>query len=366
MNNEVIVSAGKIAPPVSCRSFATNNIAINAQGDIFLLKDDCSLYYSSLIKDYRKEQSPKEVFHRIQLIEDSQRKRNFNRLEFNQSGSMLLLWGEKSVGVVALSTCNPNAYEFTEPRCNPYDYEFTYIGDEFFEDPDSTLVQARWHPLGHYVVLLFKRGPIAIIDVNNGHTEEITLDSKLAFKSFYFGCNVDWMRFSIFLLTESGDIYVLCPIIPLGSIITQEIVEDLWDWLHELTSKESDGLEVELDQYLDSIATYLLAAFGPSKISTGDTDYATKCIIVGESAEHAAKNGSYGLHHTLQQSPALQGPLRRSQQSGNVKNSLTGHPSDVIMVSHYEDYVPVLAVAYSEGDVLVMLLYGEVRSDSFQ
>jgi hypothetical protein len=66
-------------------------------------------------------------------------------------------------------------------------------------------------------------------------TQFFPLGIEANFVSYTFGSDLDWMKFSILLLSdkksENVSVYCLCPVIPKGLLVGKNCVRDLWAWI---------------------------------------------------------------------------------------------------------------------------------------
>lgn len=362
MNTNIINSAGKINPPITNARDGrhVNSFAMNKFGDLYLLTDKPGeIQYAQLEINTQSSSD-----FRILPIDNTY---VFENIQFNFSGNMLLLWGSLSAGVLLLQR-NESISKSNDSR---FTTRFEKIGIEFFDDRNAVLIQARWHPLsGQHVILLFKNGPLAIIDIISGNTHEISLGIKNTnFCSFTFGPNIDWYRFAIILLSETGQIFILSPVIPIGCPIEMETIVELYDWWDDKSSADisSSG---QTDKYIDFVQTYLNISFGPlSSINTNTSknNLLSSSVIIRAGAPFdntPLTNKQMGIFY---RTPALQGPLRFDMVSRDRDTSLCkissarGQPCDITIMPYNKACdVPVLCVSYTSGDVDIIVIEEEV------
>eukprot|EP01132_Coremiostelium_polycephalum_P003978 gene3978-4976_t len=148
-----------------------------------------------------------------------------------------------------LSTCTELKTQEYQSITNCHYYSL----DSYFQLSQLSLIikQVEWHPLSNvHLVILYSNNLLKIYNVQKEeeqseqtfnleslHTWDTLLNtiggvgsngSNRKFNSFCFGPFINyWTRFSIFLMTVDGSIYVLCPIIPNNCLIDSKFYKDL-------------------------------------------------------------------------------------------------------------------------------------------
>jgi len=178
------------------------------------------------------------------------------KIELNENSRYLAVVGQVNCMIVDLSPSITNQYFnnriiFDEPESKTIGYDSittrSFILDKFFQLSQISCIikQVEWHPQSNvHLLILYSDNLLKMYNIQNenDHVEQnINLESlhtwnslmliktnnvrqqkhdKERFISFSFGPIINfWTRFTIFLITESGNVYNLCPIIPNGCLV---------------------------------------------------------------------------------------------------------------------------------------------------
>lgn len=255
---------------------------------------------------------------------------------------------------------------------------FSLIGEDYLVS--TSIIKASFHPMSSNHVVLLIKGSLLLIDVSSfsGDTQYFSLGIKDRFVSYCFGPSIDWMKFSIFLVSdkksESAEVFCLCPVIPREILVPKSSIRDLWAWVDEQVVFQEEQNSCG-EHYLSRTKQYLQAAFGPRKSVEGDDDKGknplSSFVRVGE---YALNSGSMyvELDGILSAPPSLQGPFCMAvNRAENEQNSLavsrssshhklTRTACDISTPRIRGEGAPLIAVTYDNGDVDFMLIRGEV------
>ena len=381
-------------------------VAVNQFGDVCSIAEDWSIRLASL-----KSSEPMDLSS-FPLDSDSMtliKSLKFSNIEYNSNGTILLLWSDYSIGVIEIpKALAPDGclLRNTSKVCN-----FFFIAEDYIStkrNNEKILNKASFHPMSPFTVVVLTKNSLLLIDVTNPMENRlIPLGSRHNFRSFCFGQNMDWLKFSIFLLEDKADrtqIYCLCPVISKGMIVSRESVNDLWNWIdeNEPTWESStasiggagqfsvDSRRLENDRYIGSVcrsnpsgmkqlvSNFLTASFGPqsdivrgSSSGGGDGGYGESnnwnqkhsSIRVGEYTSSLTDQGLFAEHEILlTMCPRLQGPFTLktpnppNSSRSSTSQGLRKHPTDITVPTLRDTGAPVLAVAYSDGDVGFLVL----------
>lgn len=260
---------------------------------------------------------------------------------------------------------------------------FSLIGEDYLVS--QSIIKASFHPMSSTHVVLLIKGSLLLIDISSasGDTQYYSLGIKDHFVSYCFGPSIDWMKFSVFLVSdkksESAEVFCLCPVIPREILVPKSSIRDLWAWVDEqVIFQEEQNSSGKL--YLSHTKQYLQAAFGPREAVEGDDGKGrnplSSFVRVGE---YALNSGSMyvELDGLLTEPPSLQGPFsmsgnRRDSElnkqtvslsSGNQKG-LKRTACDICTPCIRGEGAPLMAVTYDNGDVDLLLIRGEVFQHS--
>ena len=229
-------------------------------------------------------------------------------------------------------------------------------------------------------MVLLITGSLLLIDVSSatGDTQYFSLGIKDHFVSYCFGPPIDWMKFSIFLVSdkksESAEVFCLCPVIPRGILVPMSSIRDLWAWVDEQVVFQEEENSCG-KHYLSRTKQYLQAAFGPRKSVEGDDEKGknplSSFVRVGEYALNS-RSMYVELDGILTEAPSLQGPFHMagSRPDHELNSQTVPHSSshqklkrtacDISTPRIRGEGAPLIAVAYNNGDVDFFLIRGEV------
>lgn len=354
MNREVIERIGELhPPPAHARSFGSSvalNMFVGEGGSVYMLCDDGCIRYIDLARKEGSENCTNVTKTLVLDNTDSLLDMGISGIEFNFSGSILLLTGPSALGVVILRKFDPQSSGSVEedgPESMSGSAHQLVVMYRAHNHRDE-IVKAVWHPLSdRHVVVLLRCNKLLMFDVVEGKESEFLLDSSKTYTSFCFGPSEDWLSMSVFLLDSSAGISCMCPLLPTGAVVPADTILDLHEWLSDL------AMDGPSHSYLKRVDSYLRAAFGGSSADNqgGEHGQLRRAGIFGGrplSEEHA-------LHEYFYRQPLLQGPLvvegrlkkrSRSQEGASV-------PCDICVPSPAGEHgsPPVFVVSWSDGVV---------------
>jgi hypothetical protein len=376
MNRETIRTIGEFSSlRVEKPLIGSSSITINNTGEIFYLCDDGVIRFlssSSLPPNPGDEGRIGDSFGTQQLNLKSTPDLNemqMCHLEFNYSNTSLLVAGSQCVGVIFLKNLLKEQDMALENCYNFQIFHRCLIGD--------LILKVQWHPLSDtHLVLLLQSHKILLVDVLTAQITEIPLDDTTDYISFTFGPCVDWMRLCLFLVDSTGAISYLCPVLPYGSILSSHSIYEFKQWIADERLK-CEEFSSQKESLLDGIDLYLRASFG-----TYFDEYQSTSELTEEDLEppqhsfHRAgvpKNGSHLtpgtlFHKSFHQIPRLQGPLTVENRIVSCAASSSSRhrvnetiPCDIcVPIARGYNSVPVLLVAWSDGNIEELLISGQV------
>ncbi|MQL83873.1 hypothetical protein Taro_016375 [Colocasia esculenta] len=166
--------------------------------------------------------------------------------------------------------------------------------------------------------------------------------------AFYFGGEHLWDRFTVFILFSDGSVYILCPVVPFGSVFSLPSVKEIYEDASEFRLQSSNSKAVSNCR----LAINWLEATFPEL-----TDQGKEKLNLPVLRAH-----SYALTDA---SISLQGPLRRVYQNEGVEDSETwvadceGRAVAFMYNSVGKD--SVLVIAWSSGQLQIDALADEVQ-----
>lgn len=377
MNADFVRSLGKLVPP---KFSGGNSITVSRLGLTAVLNSDGTVKIAALRKG-----SCEYVDLKIDNVSTLELQ-EFTNIEFDSDGALLLLWSSKRIGFIELgaSILKNDASNALEDNTST----FSFLCDDVnsgngIEQSCIPIAKACFHPLNsRHVVVLSERELLRIVDIRSMETKQHRLAPDLRFSSFCFGPDIDWMKFALFLLTVKGDVFALCPIIPDGTLVSRQTVNDLWAWVddHSCSGVDSNGAtSTSRDAYIDSIRWYLERTFGLPKDEEGSLyvrageghiadweqdDFPSVSGFVSNNNK-GSKNAVDVSSHSL----LLQGPLRVERGYLNEPTASSGPsvPSvandicvPVVRGITGDVSAPVLVIAKSSGDVEFLLMDTQV------
>ncbi|KAL1920888.1 uncharacterized protein VTP21DRAFT_11523 [Calcarisporiella thermophila] len=147
-------------------------------------------------------------------------------LSFNRGGKLLAVAGDREVAVVVLPHTRAKNGII---ECRTYSVGSYYHA----AGGSSRIVKHYWHPLSEtrsHLIILTHRGVIRLYDVAKDIEEpELTVRVPVRDRavSFCMGEGSGWGPFTAYVLTEGGDIFAVCPIVPERSICARAHLENL-------------------------------------------------------------------------------------------------------------------------------------------
>ncbi|CAN8257082.1 unnamed protein product [Cochlearia groenlandica] len=279
-----------------------------------------------------------------------------NKISINKSGSALLLAGSDGICVMYLfgraSVIEDNVI------CRVVN-----VGSEIYSSGDSAihLLQASWHPdsdthLGilssDAVFRLFDLSSEAELPEQEYYLQPVEPGRSRTASSIYpadfsFGGDHLWDKFTVFILFTDGSIYILCPVVPFGSIYKWESIMEIYSDANMFGVKSPNSIAVSHS----SLAIDWLEAVFPDL--TEQRTRGDNIVVV--------KAHPYAL---LDASLALQGPLYKA--SSGADEYFTVHEAGckgraVSLLYNLVSKDSILVTAWSGGQLHVDALVDEIQ-----
>ena len=344
MHREVVEGMGQLLPPVLKQEMnSSSSLAVNMRtSEVYLLCEDGTVRSLSLKGGRGKDSQDEEEAGRARELRmegvESLLDMGFSGVEFNFSGTILVLSGARSVAVAFLPRLSHDSAADEDGEGVECKFMMLYQASL----AKNEVVKVMWHPLSDkHLMVLLKTNKLVMFDVVEGKESEYLLNASKTYISFCFGPGIEWMSLSVFLLDSEGNITCMCPLVPTGAVVPTSTLYELHEWLSDPLIERTNK------SYLQRVDAYLRAAFGarPSE----ESGRLRRVGILNGKPLH----NDHPLHEYFYQQPLLQGPLvvegrmkkrSRSQASAAV-------PCDICVPSLTGDREPVavFVVTWSDG-----------------
>ncbi|KAG2393040.1 hypothetical protein C9374_009617 [Naegleria lovaniensis] len=195
--------------------------------------------------------------HYKKTIQPDMKYPSINQIHLNKAGNRLLLIGEHDINVMSVPGFTSSEADVISSTTI---FSFSLLSSVL--ENSNTILKACWHPHSDdHIVVLDSMNMLRIIQATSGKIDEILLleDRSEKVLSFTFGSRRSWERFSIFYVStfkESYRLWVLCPIVPEGCIVSQEFLDDIID------ECESESETTMVMNYLPGIINYAIESAG--------------------------------------------------------------------------------------------------------
>ncbi|OIT34848.1 PREDICTED: nuclear pore complex protein NUP88 [Nicotiana attenuata] len=277
------------------------------------------------------------------------------RISINRNGSALFLVGLDGLYVMYL-------YGRTSTKENTVICRTVSVGSEIYFDKNNSIrtLQVCWHPYSDtHLGILSSDSVFRVYDLSSalGQPEqEYYLQpvepgsshnaTSICPVDFSFGGDHLWDRFSVFILFSDGSVYILCPVVPFGSVYKWESILELYSDAHVFGLKSSNSKAVKNS----NLAISWLEATFP--------ELARKEVHAENASVLRAQ--PYALFDA---SISLQGPLRKVSHSVE-EDSVHPPVCEGRAVSFLYDLVSkdsIVVTAWSGGQLQIDALADEVQ-----
>ncbi|KAA8534077.1 hypothetical protein F0562_031730 [Nyssa sinensis] len=279
-----------------------------------------------------------------------------SKISINRNGSAILLAGWNGLCVMYL-------YGHTSTKDNTIICRTVSLGSEIYFNDDNAMrtLQVLWHPYSDtHLGILSSDSVFRLFDLSSalGQPEqEYYLQpvepgrsrnaASICPVDFSFGGDHLWDRFSVFVIFSDGSVYILCPVVPFGSVYKGESILEIYSDAHTFGRKSANSKAVSNS----NLAIYWLEATFP------------------ELAHQAAEGGNLSAlraqpYALFDASISLQGPLRRVCHGGDEDSGVQGAESEGRAVSFLYNSVSkdsILVTAWSGGQLQIDALADEIQ-----
>ncbi|KAL3341844.1 hypothetical protein AABB24_026057 [Solanum stoloniferum] len=289
------------------------------------------------------------------LQADVQLNSEVQRISINRNGSALFLVGLDGLYVMYL-------YGRTSTKENTIICRTVLVGSDIYFDRKNSIrtLKVCWHPYSDtHLGILSSDSVFRVFDLSSalGQPEqEYYLQpvepgsshnaTAICPVDFSFGGDHMWDRFTVFVLFSDGSVYILCPVVPFGSVYKWESVLELYSDAHIFGLKSANSKAVKNS----NLAISWLGATFPEL---------TRKEVHAENAA-VLRAQPYALFDA---SVSLQGPLRKVSH-GVEDDSVHPPVCEGRAVSFLYDLVSkdsILVTAWSRGKLQIDALADEVQ-----
>ncbi|KAJ8439416.1 hypothetical protein Cgig2_001756 [Carnegiea gigantea] len=237
------------------------------------------------------------------------------------------------------------------------------IGSEIYQNSNNAIrvLQAMWHPYSDtHLAVLSSDLAFRIFNLSSAHglpEQEYYLQpvqrgrtrnaSSICPVDFCFGHDHLWDRFSVFILFSDGSVYVLCPVIPFGSVYLWESIVEIYSDAQTFGLKSASSTAVSNS----SLAISWLEATFPE---LNQQEKEVNHISAVKARPHVLIDASL----------SLQGPLGKVCQDEEDNNGFCSVECDGRSVSLIYDSVgkdSILVTAWSGGQLQIDALADEIQ-----
>ncbi|XP_021295358.1 nuclear pore complex protein NUP88 [Herrania umbratica] len=280
-----------------------------------------------------------------------------NKISINRNGSALLLAGSDDLCVMYL-------YGRTSSKDNSIICRTVSIGSQIYSNESSAIriLQVSWHPYSDtHVGILSSDSVFRLFDLSSGvmqPEQEYYLQpvepgrsrnaASICPVDFSFGGDHLWDRFSVFVLFSDGSVFILCPVVPFGSVYKWESILEMYSDAHTFGLKSANSAAVNNS----NLAISWLEATFP-ELAQQATDGENPSTIKARS------------HALFDVSLALQGPLHKVCRDGEDEAlAVRGAECEGRAVSFLYNLVSkdsILVTAWSGGQLQIDALADEIQ-----
>lgn len=278
------------------------------------------------------------------------------KIIINGAGSALLLTGSEGVYVMYL-------YGHSSAEENTVICQTIPIASNTYFDTNNfvRILKVSWHPYSDtHVGLLSSDNVFRLYNLSTSYDhpeQEYYLQpvepgysvnaAAICPVDFSFGGDHLWDKFSVFILFSNGSVYVMCPIIPFGSVYKRESILELYTDVHTFGLKSDNSKAVNNS---NMSITWMEATFPELVPQTGDSV-----------KSYAVKAHPFVL---LDASVSLQGPLHQVYQGTTQDSEVQRGICEGRAVSFLYNLVgkdSILARAWSSGQLQLDALADEIQ-----
>ncbi|KAJ0044390.1 hypothetical protein Pint_06486 [Pistacia integerrima] len=282
-----------------------------------------------------------------------------NRISINRNGSALLLAGSDGLCVMYLygRTCTTDS--------NTLVCRTVSIGAQIYFSSSSNairILQVSWHPYSEtHLGILSSDSVFRLFNLSSDlmqPEQEYYLQpvepgrsrnaASICPVDFSFGGDHLWDRFTVFVLFSDGSIYILCPIVPFGSVYKWESILEIYSDAHTFGLRSSNSSAISNSSLAISWLEATFPELAQDPVDEGD-------LPTLKAHPHALFNSSL----------SLQGPLRKVCHGGEDEVlAVRGAECEGRAVSFLYSLVSkdsILVTAWSVGQLQIDALADEIQ-----
>ncbi|CAN0909729.1 Nuclear pore complex protein NUP88 [Linum grandiflorum] len=280
-----------------------------------------------------------------------------NKISINRNGSAMILAGSDGICLMYL-------YGRSSASDNAIICRTLPVGSQLYSDESNTIrtLQVSWHPYSEtHIGVLSSDSVFRIFNLSSDFLQpeqEYYLQplqpggsrnaACMSAVDFSFGGDHLWDRFSVFVLFSDGSIYLLCPVVPFGSVYKWDSVLEIYNDASTLGLESSNPIAVGNSS---RAVSWLEATF--LELTSGEADNENIAAVKA----HA--------HVLFDSSICLQGPLQRIQRNKDDEDfAVSSRASQGRAVGFLYNLVSkdsVLVTAWSSGQLQIDALADEIQ-----
>ncbi len=343
MSLPFVQTLGKTKPYVANVN-ELSTITSNDRGLVFTLGHDGKIYF---VDSLRKISNAAPSLLPLDYAQFSKEK--FSAIQFSDDGNLLVAWSDTSVGIIDLKMFSRTGLVKNEMN------SFRKVLPRNFEGDNNRIVRVRFHPYHSVtVVVLYATGRLVLVNTVSDEVTIIPLNIEYKFVSFSFGPQCDWLALSLFLLSEQGEIFVLCPVLPRGAEAPQEVIDQMYVSLEERRASMGPRSSPGSSKYFSVSKAFLMERLGgdagPGAVPRSRAD-GIPSTILSPTITNLHRSGISGGSMAGDRLPLLQGPLKSSRTFRRPASDLC-----VPKFASSSGAVPAVLVAYLDGSVSSFLI----------
>ncbi|VFQ74707.1 unnamed protein product [Cuscuta campestris] len=278
-----------------------------------------------------------------------------DKISINRNGSAIFLVGMEGLCIMYL-------YGRTSSKENAIICRTVFAGrDIYFNGKNSVrTLRISWHPFSDtHLGILSSDSVFRMFDLSSSleqpeqeyYMQPIEYGTSRDATSicpvdFSFGGDHLWDRFSVFVLFSDGSVYVLCPVVPFGSVYKWEFILELYNDTHAFGLKSTNS---RANKNSNLAVSWLEATF--PEISHGDVQSGNLCALRAQ---------PYAFFDV---SIVLQGPLRKISENTEdpLAQSTICEGCAVSFLYNLVSKDSILVTAWSGGQLQIDALADEIQ-----
>lgn len=325
------------SPNTSSQQKLSSSICTSSNNIVFSLNQD-SITFTSISQS---NDHPVKILPLIDYLNGQ-----FDNILCTNNGELLVLTSSTIVATVSI----PSKW-FENGLLNPQGEDKLKLNIVY--ESKNPIIKVGFHPYHQFSLTILHHKSVLLLNLLTKINKIILSSDSNNFTSFSYGPDYEWLRFTLFLTTESGEIYYLCPILPSDALVPVETVKELWIWFYEKFCNISKADNKYLINYY-----FLCENFGTYEELVSRINNDEKVIRVGE-INFIPSNFLETPFSLNNYSPSLNGPINfegsKSKKITDISIScpyyqLNSEGDDSQNISS-----PTLTVIFDDSTVQVLL-----------